>query len=245
MVLGYIHKTDSLGTVDGPGIRYIVFLQGCKMRCLYCHNPDSWGLKQGKQQSVDEVFAEVLRSKKYMDHSGGGLTVSGGEPLLQAEFVLALFERAKQENIHTCLDTNGFIEANHPLLDKILSLTDLVLFDIKHLDPQKHQELTGQKIDLPLGFIEKLKEKNIPLWLRQVLLDDWTTGEDYAHQLAKFAIKYPNIEYVELLPFHQLGKYKWDECGIAYKLADATAPNRSTVLAMQAIIESYQLKTLL
>ncbi len=245
MTTGRIHKVDSLGTVDGPGIRYIVFLQGCKMRCLYCHNPDSWALNHGEERHVDDVFADILKSKKYMERSGGGLTVSGGEPLLQAEFVLALFERAKKENIHTCLDTNGFIKDDDPILDKLLPLTDLVMLDIKHFDAKQHKKLTGQELNRPFAFARRLQRDGIRTWFRQVLLDDWTMGEDYAHQLAKFAKELNNVELVELLPFHQLGKYKWDEAGITYKLGDATSPKSEDILKMKAIIESYGVKILL
>lgn len=245
MTTGRIHKIDSLGTVDGPGLRYIVFLQGCKMRCLYCHNPDSWALNQGEERHVDDVFSDILKSKKYMERSSGGLTVSGGEPLLQAEFVAALFERAKKENIHTCLDTNGFIADNDPVLDRLLPLTDLVMLDIKHLDLMQHKKLTGQSFDLPLAFARRLQRDGIRTWFRQVLLDDWTMGEDYAHQLAEFTKQFDNVELVELLPFHQLGKYKWDEIGVSYKLADAKSPKRDDVLKMKDILESYDIKTLL
>lgn len=245
MTTGRIHNIDSLGTVDGPGIRYIVFLQGCKMRCLYCHNPDSWALNQGDLRHVDDVFSDILKSQKYMQRSGGGLTVSGGEPLLQAEFTTALFERAKQENIHTCLDTNGFIEDDAPILDQLLPLTDLVMLDIKHLDFAQHKKLTKQECTLPLGFAKRLQRDGIRTWFRQVLLDDWTMGEDYAQKLAKFTKQFDNVELIELLPFHQLGKYKWDEVGIAYKLADAKSPNHNDVMAMKAIIEAHGIKTLL
>ncbi len=241
-LIGRIHSIDTLGTVDGPGIRFILFLQGCKMRCLYCHNPDSWPLHKGTERSVDDVFAEILKTKKYMNTSGGGLTISGGEPLLQAPFVTALFKRAKAENIHTCLDTNGFINADDPIVDELLAVTDLVMLDIKHLDAQKHKDLTAQKLEKPIAFTEKLAEKNIRTWMRQVLLDDWTINADYAHKLANFVKAFPNIELIELLPFHQLGKYKWDEEGLTYQLGDYNAPKKEDVMAFKDILEQNGIK---
>lgn len=241
--IGRIHSVDSLGTVDGPGIRYIVFLQGCKMRCYYCHNPDSWPLHKGYEQDADSLFAQVIKSQKYMKTSNGGLTISGGEPLLQAEFVAAMFERAKAANMHTCLDTNGFISKDAPILDKLLALTDLVMLDIKHIDAKKHKELTAQQIDLPQSFAKRLQKEGIRTWFRQVLLNDWTMGLDYAKALATYAKQFDNVELIELLPFHQLGKYKWEEAGIPYKLGDAERPQKKAILEMQAYLEQQGLKT--
>ncbi len=238
---GRIHSMDTLGTVDGPGIRFILFLQGCKMRCLYCHNPDSWPLYKGVERTADDVFTDILKTKKYMNTSGGGLTISGGEPLLQAEFVTEIFKLAKAENIHTCLDTNGFINANDPILDKLLPLTDLILLDIKHLDIKKHKELTAQKIEKPLAFAERLAKENIRTWARQVLLDDWTIDMKYAQSLADFVKRFSNIELVELLPFHQLGKYKWQEEGLNYPLSNYTAPNKNDILAFKKVLESHSI----
>ncbi len=240
--MGRVHSVDTLGTVDGPGIRYILFLQGCKMRCLYCHNPDSWPLHKGIERSVDDVFEDILKTKKYMNSSGGGLTISGGEPLLQAEFVCEIFRRAKLEGIHTCLDTNGFINADAPILDALLPVTDLVMLDIKHLDAQKHKALTAQKIEKPLAFAKRLAKENIRTWIRQVLLDDWTIDKTHAQNLADFVGQYDNIELVELLPFHQLGKYKWDEEGLAYQLGDYNAPKVSDVEAFREILENKGIK---
>ncbi len=241
-LIGRVHSVDTLGTVDGPGIRFILFLQGCKMRCLYCHNPDSWPLYKGNQRSADDVFAEILKTQKYMKTSGGGLTISGGEPLLQAEFVAEIFKRAKAENIHTCLDTNGFIAPDAPILDELLPTVDLVMLDIKHLHEQKHKDLTAQKIDKPIAFAHRLANENIRTWIRQVLLDDWTMDKQYAQELADFVKKFPNVELVELLPFHQLGKYKWEEEGLSYQLGDYSAPRRNDVLAFKEILEQNQIK---
>ncbi len=241
-LIGRVHSVDTLGTVDGPGIRFILFLQGCKMRCLYCHNPDSWPLYKGIQRSVDDVFSEILKTQKYMKTSGGGLTISGGEPLLQAEFVTEIFKRAKAENIHTCLDTNGFIATDAPILDELLGVTDLVMLDIKHLHEQKHKELTAQKSDKPIAFAERLAGENIRTWIRQVLLDDWTMDKEYAQELADFVKKLPNVELVELLPFHQLGKYKWEEEGLSYQLGEYNAPSRNDIMAFKEILEQNQIK---
>ncbi len=172
-----------------------------------------------------------------MTTSNGGLTVSGGEPLLQAKFVTEVFRRAKAENIHTCLDTNGFINPNDPILDELLPLTDLVMLDLKHLDPQKHKELTTQKIEKPQAFLQKLAQENIRTWIRQVLLDDWTIHKEYAQKLVDFIKNFNNVELVELLPFHQLGKYKWEEEKLTYQLGDYTAPKKADILAFKEILE--------
>lgn len=239
---GRVHSVDSLGTVDGPGIRYIIFLQGCKMRCHYCHNPDSWPLHNGTERDADSVFKEVLKSKRYMVSSNGGLTISGGEPLLQAAFVKAIFERAKNEGMHTCLDTNGFIDDDAPILDELLPLTDMVMLDIKHLDPKMHKDLTSQEITKPQNFAKRLQKDGIRTWLRQVLLNDWTMGLDYAKKLADYAKGFDNVELIELLPFHQLGQYKWDEAGLPYKLKEMNPPEHDEVLKMKEYLENQGFK---
>lgn len=240
-VFGYIHSVDSLGTVDGPGIRYIVFLQGCKMRCLYCHNPDSWPLKQGKKRSVEDLFKEILKTKRYMKTSGGGLTISGGEPLLQPEFVLALLEKAKEEDMHTCIDTNGLI-GDEAIMDEILPLVDLVMLDIKHVEEKAHKALSGQSMEQILKFMKKLEKHQTRTWIRQVLVPEWTLSLDYAQKLADMIKPLDYVELVEILPFHQLGAFKWDEMGFPYKLKETQTPQDEEIEAFKNILEKNGLK---
>ncbi len=241
-LVGKIHSIDSLGTVDGPGIRYIVFMQGCKMRCLYCHNPDSWSLQEGKQRTVDEMFTEIIKSKRYMDASKGGLTVSGGEPLLQAEFVIELFKKTKAAGVHNCLDTNGFIDEDSPLLEELFDNVDLVMLDIKHLDDILHKKLTGRSIRKPKHFAEKLKQHGIRTWFRQVVVPNWHDNTDYMKQLIEYAKNFDNLEYIELLPFHKLGEFKWNEMELTYKLKDTPAPQKDIMQEYKEMIEAAGIK---
>ena len=207
MLKGKVHSIETFGTVDGPGIRYIVFMQGCPLRCKYCHNRDTWDTKGGKEYTADELIENVSKYSSYMKASGGGITVSGGEATLQSEFVAKFFEKAKEKGIHTCLDTSGFVDIEK--LDPILENTDLVLLDIKHMDNEKSKDLTGVEITKALEVAKYLDKKNIPVWIRHVLVPTITDDKENLESLAKFVSTLSNVERFELLPYHSIGVHKW------------------------------------
>lgn len=231
MLKGKVHSIETFGTVDGPGIRYIIFMQGCPLRCKYCHNRDTWDTKGGKEYTADELIENASKYSSYMKASGGGITVSGGEATLQSEFVAKLFEKAKEKGIHTCLDTSGFVDIEK--LDPILENTDLVLLDIKHMDNEKSKDLTGVEITKALEVAKHLDKKNIPVWIRHVLVPTITDDKENLESLAKFVSTLNNIERFELLPYHSIGVHKWESIGLNYELKyiqDATDEdiNRAT-----------------
>lgn len=213
---GIIHSTETFGTVDGPGIRYIVFMQGCPLKCKYCHNRDTWNIKLGKECTIEELINDMKRYKNYYKFSGGGLTISGGEPTLQAEFVAELLKTAKSEGFHTCLDTSGFVDIEKII--PMLEYTDLVLLDIKHIDEKKCIELTGQSNKKALLLAQYLSDKNIPIWIRQVLVPGITDDEDDLNKLGMFLSQLKNVEFVEVLPYHTMGIHKWENMGVEYEL---------------------------
>jgi pyruvate formate lyase activating enzyme len=223
-----IHSIESCGTVDGPGIRFVVFTQGCPLRCQYCHNPDTWKMQDGKETSIDYLVEEALKYKSYMKFSGGGVTVTGGEPLLQVDFVKELFERLKDEGIHRAIDTSGYIFNDK--VKEVLDLTDLVLLDIKHFDPTLYKNLTGVELAPTLNFLDYLGEKNIKVWIRYVLVPGLTDQLEHIEALAKHLSQFTNIERIELLPFHKMGEYKWKEMNLEYKLANVNEPTNESML---------------
>ncbi|GLP94808.1 pyruvate formate lyase 1-activating protein [Paraferrimonas sedimenticola] len=241
-MLGRIHSTESCGTVDGPGIRFIVFMQGCLMRCQYCHNRDSWALDDGKLVSVDELMEQILSYRHFFEASGGGITASGGEAILQVEFLVELFKRVKAEGLHTCLDTNGFARHYTPALDELLSLTDLVLLDIKQMDDDKHIALTQVSNKRTLQFAEYLAKLNQPTWIRYVVVDGFTDDVDSAEALAEFIAPMKNVEQVELLPYHELGKHKWQALGLDYPLDGVKPPSGDTMKRILGVFEAKGLK---
>ena len=216
-VLGYVHSIETFGTVDGPGIRFVVFMQGCPLKCMYCHNRDTWNTKSGNLTNIDDLICEIKRYIPYMKSSGGGVTVSGGEPLLQTQFVTTLFKKLKDLNIHTALDTAGSIPINEDI-EVLLKYTDLVLLDIKHIDDEKAKILTGRSNKNNLDFANYLSSHNIPVWIRQVLVPGYTDDEKDLIKLKNFISCLSNVEKVELLPYHDLGKFKWKELGFDYPL---------------------------
>lgn len=213
---GIIHSTETFGTVDGPGIRYIVFMQGCPLKCKYCHNRDTWNIKLGKECTIEELINDMKRYQNYYKFSGGGLTISGGEPTLQAEFVTELLKTVKSEGFHTCLDTSGFVDIEKII--PMLEYTDLVLLDIKHIDEKKCIELTGQSNKKALLLAQYLSDKNIPTWIRQVLVPGITDDEDDLNKLGMFLSQLKNVELVEVLPYHTMGIHKWENMGVEYEL---------------------------
>ena len=211
-----VHSFESFGTVDGPGIRFVLFLQGCHLKCKYCHNRDTWSIHSGEYKTLDEIFDKIMRCKNYI-YPRGGVTISGGEPLLQPQFIIELFKKLKKEGIHTCIDTSG----NLPLsenIKKVLELTDLVLLDIKHIDDEKCKELVGKGNKLELEFARYLSENNKKMWIRQVLVPGYTDDEKDLVKLKEFLATLKTVEKVQILKYHSMGKYKWEKLGQKYEL---------------------------
>lgn len=215
MLKGRIHSIETMGLVDGPGIRVVVFFQGCKLRCLYCHNPDTWSDKGGEEYTVEELLAKIKRFKSYFKTSGGGVTFSGGDPLRQPEFLLELLKECKKEGIHTCIDTSGVGFGDYT---EILKYTDLVLYDVKHLTEDGYLDMTGSKIDESNKFLEDLKKSNAKIWVRQVVVPGKTDSEGYIGKLKEFVDTLDNVEKVELLPYHLLGVNKYEALKLKYRL---------------------------
>ena len=234
-IKGRIHSVESFGTVDGPGIRFITFMQGCLMRCQYCHNRDTWDVDGGKEVEVDELMTQIRSYRPFLDASNGGVTASGGEAILQAEFVNALFKACQQEGIHTCLDTNGFVRKYTPVIDELLDHTDLVLLDIKQMDDAKHIALTKVSNQRTLEFAKYLEKRHQRTWLRYVVVDGFTDDESSVRQLAEFIKPMKNIDKVELLPYHELGKHKWEAMGETYQLTGIAPPSRDTMEKIKAV----------
>ncbi len=239
----YIHSKETAGAVDGPGLRYVLFLQGCPLRCKYCHNPDSWNCEKGKLVNVEEIYKDIISYKSFMKFSNGGFTASGGEPLLHKKFLNKLFQILKNDNIHTTIDTSGFVDIDEDL-ENLLKYTDLVMLDIKHLNSSQHKWLTNQENHKTLSFLNHLKENNIKTWIRWVVLPNFNDSEEYTHEFAKFIKDYKNVELIELLPYHDIGKYKWQELNIPYKLEDTIPPSNDTMQKIEDILNSYNIKTL-
>ena len=219
-MLGRIHSLESFGTVDGPGIRFVVFLQGCPLRCLYCHNPDTWDPKQSGKYvlSPEELLEEVLRYKSFI--AKGGVTVTGGEPLMQPEFLYEFYSLCREKGIHTALDTSGALFT--PTVQKVLDIVDLVLLDVKSIDADQHKELTGAKIDNTLKTLDWLEKINKPTWVRHVIVPGWTDNDLLLKKTADYLVPYRCIEKVELLPYHDMGTRKYEQLGMEYRLKDAS-----------------------
>ncbi|WP_026748020.1 pyruvate formate-lyase-activating protein [Leptotrichia trevisanii] len=238
---GYIHSFESFGTKDGPGIRFVLFLQGCPLRCLYCHNVDTWEIKDKKMvMTAQEVMKEILKVKGFI--KTGGVTVSGGEPLMQPEFLMELFKLCRENGIQTALDTSGYIFSDKA--KQVLELVDMVLLDIKHINPEKYKILTSVELDNTLKFAKYLNEINKPTWLRYVLVPGYSDDENDLHEWAKFTSQLKNVERVDVLPFHQMGQYKWEKVGKEYKLKDTPTPTRELIDKAEGIFRSYGLKIL-
>jgi len=274
---GYIHSVETCGTVDGPGLRYVIFFQGCLLRCMYCHNPDCFVMQAGKKMHVDEIIQDIKKYLPYIKH--GGVTLSGGEPFLQADFACELLYRIKQLGLHTAIDTSGYVvtqaminpglpycseaaigrqdldlaikpEKNANIMDKqlpiqvvekVLRFTDLILLDIKAIEPDLFKQITGVPITLTLEFAEYLKKINKPTWIRFVLVPGLTDSLDHVHKLAQYCATLTNVEKVEILPFHKLGEYKWQELGYNYQLKDALEPTIEQIQSIKKIFALYGL----
>jgi len=222
---------ESCGAVDGPGLRFVVFVQGCPLRCRYCHNPDTWNPKQGSEVTVGSLVEEIRRYIPYMKFSGGGVTVSGGEPLLQPEFVAALFAECHRYGIHTALDSSGF--ASPERAQPVLEQTDLLLLDIKQPNLLKHKALTGVDGRRPRTTARLAAAMGIPMWIRYVVVPGWTDDPADVESLADLVLSLPKVEKVELLPYHLLGKHKWEALGISYQLGGVEPPPAATMERIQ------------
>lgn len=231
-ILGRIHSVESFGSADGPGIRYIVFLQGCNMRCKYCHNPDTWKFEGGQLLPAQEVLQKAIRYKAYWKNNGG-ITVSGGEALLQIDFVLELFKLAKEKGISTCLDTSGSAFTRqgsfYAKFEELMKVTDVFLFDIKHIDDEKHRELTGRTNENILDMAKCLSEHGKKIWIRHVLVPQITDDDEYLKQLRAFIDTLKTVERVEVLPYHTLGVFKWENLNIPYELKDFEPPTTERI----------------
>lgn len=236
-MLGNIHSFESFGTVDGPGIRFVVFMQGCPMRCKYCHNPDTWSFIGGTQYSAEDVAKNVLKYKNYFT-GGGGVTVSGGEPLLQTPFVAELFTILKAHGVHTALDTSGvlFDPDNTESVDKLLSVTDLVLLDIKHIDEFQHKDLTKQSNKNVLAFAKYLSDMGKDMWIRHVLVPDITDNDEYLTKLSAFISTLKTVKKVEVLPYHTMGEVKYQKLNINYQLKGVLPPSKDRVNNAEKIL---------
>ena len=237
---GYIHSVETFGTVDGPGIRFIVFVQGCGLRCAYCHNPDSWKMLEGKQQEIDELVSDMLKYKEFFETSGGGITVSGGEPMLQMEFVTELFKECKKHGIHTNIDTSGDIifntDAKREQFTKLLEVTDMFMLDIKQIDPVKHKELTGKDNAHILEFGREISKAGKPMWIRHVLVPGITDDEADLQKTAEYIKTLKTVERIDVLPYHSMGEYKWAQMGYDYPLKGKTPPAPEVVERAEAIL---------
>ena len=231
-----IHSIETFGTVDGPGVRFVCFFQGCNLECKYCHNRDTWNINDGTYISVDELFNNILKYKSYI-MPNGGFTASGGEPLLQPHFLISLFKKLKEAGIHTAIDTSGMIEITNTIKE-LLSLTDLVLLDIKHINPEKTTELVGFDNKKELAFARYLSDNNIPIWIRQVIIPGITDNEEDLLELKEFINSLNTVQNIELLPYHNLGEYKWNKLGLEYSLNGIRQANSDDIKRAKKILKS-------
>lgn len=237
---GRIHSLESFGTVDGPGVRFVVFVQGCPMRCAYCHNPDTWEMNAGTEMEPSYIIEQYERNKSF--YNGGGITVTGGEPLMQLDFLIELFTLAKEKDIHTCIDSSGisYNKNGNPewlaKLDHLMTLTDLVMLDIKHIDPEKHKELTAQPNDGILAFAEYLNEKKVDMWIRHVVVPTITDDDKYLFDLGYFIGQFTNLRALDVLPYHTMGETKYEKLGMAYKLKGIPAMEKDKVIEKKQVI---------
>jgi pyruvate formate lyase activating enzyme len=230
---GRVHSIETLGAVDGPGLRCVVFLQGCPLRCQYCHNPDTWDCGGGTEMSVEEVVARVERSRPYFGKSGG-VTLSGGEPLAQPEFAAEVLRRCQELGIHTAVDTSG--ACWNAAVEEALEYTDLVILDIKHADLAKYSQLTSGELERTLGFLEQVKRLGKPLWVRQVIVPGWNDTEDGARALAALLREVPSLERVELLPYHRMGSKKWEALGLKSTLEGVPEADADVVARLERMV---------
>lgn len=234
MIKGRIHSIESMGLVDGPGIRVVVFFQGCALRCKYCHNPDTWKNNAGDEYTPEELVNKIKRFRPYFERSGGGVTFSGGDPLRQPEFLLEVLKLCKEEGISTCLDTAGFGFGDY---DEILKYTDLVLYDIKDITREGYKNVTLRDMDESINFIEAMKRNNTKMWIRHVVVPGLTDGEEHIKALNEYIKNIPNVLKVELLPYHLLGVNKYESMNMKYPLAGVEAMDKEVCKEYRKLIE--------
>ncbi len=240
IIIGRVHSTESFGTVDGPGVRFVVFMQGCPMRCLYCHNPDTWDFAGGTQMTAEEILVEYDKCKDFIT---GGITATGGEPLMQKEFIYDLFKKAKERGIHTCIDTSGagFLKTKSSEYDALLSVTDLVMLDIKHINKEEHKKLTGLENKGIIDFARYVAEKGIDIWLRHVVVPGITDKEEDWYKIGEFASTLPTLKAIDVLPYHDMGRVKYQNMGIKYPLSGTpTADKETAKKAKETIIKGLK-----
>ena len=232
-MIGRINSIQTLGTLDGPGVRFVLFMQGCPLRCAYCHNPDTWDFIQGMEYSAEDIFQKVLRYKAYFGDTGG-ITVSGGEPLIQAEFVTELFTLCKENGIHTCLDTSGGMWS--PKIKKLLEVTDLCLLDVKMTNAAYYEKYIGWKMEPVMTFLDKLKQMNVATWVRQVIVPDINDNYENIRKLKIIKTNNPNITKIELLPFRKLCVVKYENLGIKFPLTEYSETSKEEIDRLQAYL---------
>ena len=240
-MLGNIHSIETFGSADGPGVRYLIFLKGCNMRCKYCHNPDTWAKTEGEMKSAEEILQQALRYKRYWGKKGG-ITVSGGEPLRQMDFLIKFFQLARAKGVHTALDTAGQpFQPDDPAylaaFDTLMASTSLVILDLKEIDPEKHRQLTGRDNANILAMARHISDLGVPLWIRHVLVPGLTDDEEGLRRTADFIRSLKTVQRVEVLPYHTLGLFKWQKLGISYPLPDAVPPTAEQVRRAEELLE--------
>ncbi len=226
-MVGRIHSIESFSTVDGPGIRYVVFMQGCNLRCKFCHNPDTWNTNSGMQMDANELVKKILKAKVFFKNSGGGVTFSGGEPLVQAKFLIEVCRELKKHDIHITIDTAGNFDVDDEDINELMKYVDLVLYDIKHIDSNEHKDLVGVDNTKILTMAEYISnELNMPMWIRIVYIPGITDKDDSLDRYREYIKKLKSVKKVEVLPYHELGIYKWKELGMEYKLSNIRIPSK-------------------
>jgi pyruvate formate lyase activating enzyme len=239
-ITGRIHSFESFGTVDGPGIRFVVFLQGCPLRCIYCHNRDTWDPALGKAYTVEQVIAELKKYMNYIKFSKGGITLSGGEPIFQPDFSAELFKKCRELGIHTALDTSGFTDIEK--VERLLDFTDLILLDIKHADAEMHKTITGAAPEKIKSFALYASKKGIPIWIRYVLVPGLTDSAKDLEAAAEFIGRLITVEKIEVLPYHNMGVLKWEEQGEKYQLDGTFPPTEESIETAGQILGSRRFK---
>lgn len=236
---GKIHSIETCGAVDGPGLRYIVFTQGCPLRCQYCHNPDTWKMADGKDMTTEELIEDIIKYKTFINASGGGVTISGGEPFMQPEFLKDLLIKCKEQGLHTAIDSSGYVDLK--IADPILDYTDLVLLDIKSYNKEVFKNLTGVSLDRTLALAKHLEERGIPIWIRYVFVPHLTDNPEDIEHLAQFLATLSNLQRIDILPFHKMGEYKWEQLGYEYALTATKEPSIEETNNAAAIFKKYHL----
>lgn len=235
-IIGHIHSTESFGTVDGPGVRFVVFFQGCPLRCKYCHNPDTWEFGKGTERTAEELMKEYDSYREFL--KSGGITATGGEPLAQPEFLAELFALAKKKGVHTCLDTSAGVydPKHHEAIDKALKYTDLVMLDIKHIDSAEHKKLTGFGNENILAFAEHIRDMGIPVWIRHVVVPNITDKREELFALGEYLSTLKNLKALDVLPYHDMAKAKYEQLGLEYPLGDTPPLSKEEAIKAREII---------